>query len=72
MEELVLQIKGMSCGHCVGQVTKALSRLETVQVHRVQVGEARVAYDRTEIAPPDIVQALSEAGYEAQAVGRDV
>lgn len=45
MDELTLKITGMSCGHCVGQVTKALTRLDGVQVHSVKVGEAIVVYD---------------------------
>lgn len=32
MDELILKIDGMSCGHCVGQVTKALTQLDSVQV----------------------------------------
>ena len=70
MDELILTIGGMSCGHCVGQVTKALSQLDGVQVKTVKVGEALVAYDRREVAPADIVRAVNEAGYEAQPVGR--
>lgn len=39
MDELILTIDGMSCGHCVGQVTKALSQLDGVQVKTVKVRE---------------------------------
>ena len=70
MEELMLKIDGMTCGHCVGQVTKALTQLDGVQVKTVKVGEALVAYDRGEIAPTEIVRAVNEVGYEAQPVGR--
>lgn len=70
MEELILSIDGMSCGHCVGQVTKALTQLEGVEVKTVKVGEALVAYDPREIAPTEIARAVTEAGYEAQSVGR--
>jgi len=66
MDELILKITGMSCGHCVGQVTKALSRLDGVQVNSVKVGEAVVVYDPREIVPPEIIQAVNEAGYETQ------
>ena len=70
MEELILNIDGMTCGHCVGQVTKALAQLDGVQVKIVKVGEALVAYDQREISPADIARAVNEEGYEAQAVGR--
>ena len=70
MDELILTIDGMSCGHCVGQVTKALTRLDGVQVHSVKVGEAIVVYDPREIVPTEIILAMNEAGYEAQLVRR--
>lgn len=70
MDELILKIDGMSCGHCVGQVTKALSQLDGVQVKTVKVGEAFVAYDQEEITAADIARAVTEVGYEAQPVGR--
>jgi copper chaperone len=70
MEDLILKIDGMSCGHCVGQVTKALTQLDSVQVKTVKVGEALVAYDQREITAADIARAVNEVGYEAQPVGR--
>ncbi len=70
MEELILKIDGMSCGHCVGQVAKVLTLLDGVQVKTVKVGEAVVAYDQGEITPTDIARAVNDVGYEAQAAGR--
>lgn len=70
MEDLILKIDGMSCGHCVGQVTKALTQLDSVQVKTVKVGEALVAYDQREITAADIARAVNEVGYEVQVAGR--
>lgn len=70
MEALTLKITGMSCGHCVGQITKVLTRLDGVQVHSVQVGEAIVTYDPGRIVPAEMIQAVNEAGYDAQLVRR--
>ena len=70
METLTLKITGMSCGHCVGQITKVLARLDGVQVHNVQVGEAIVTYDPRTIVPTEIIQAVKERGYDAQLVRR--
>ena len=67
MEDLILKIDGMSCGHCVGQVTKVLTQLDGVQVKTVKVGEALIAYDQREITPADITKAINDVGYEAQA-----
>jgi copper chaperone CopZ len=70
MDTLTLHIDGMSCGHCVGQVTKALTVLDGVRVNAVKVGEAQVVYNPALITPSDIARAVSEAGYEVQPVGR--
>ncbi len=70
MEELTLHITGMTCGHCVGQVTKALTQLDGVHIKTVKVGEALVDYDQREITPADIARAVNELGYEAKPVGR--
>jgi copper chaperone len=72
MEALTLKITGMSCGHCVGQITNVLTRLNGVQVQCVKVGEAIVNYDPRTIVPTEIIQAVNEAGYEAQLVRRVV
>lgn len=63
MKRLDLKIEGMSCGHCVARVQKALSRLEGVQVDRVEIGSARVAYDESRVSPERIRQAVEGAGY---------
>lgn len=68
METLTLQIDGMTCGHCVARVEKALSRLDGVHVRRVQVGSAEVVYDPARTPFVRIRQALDDIGYEARAV----
>ena len=70
MEALTLKITGMSCGHCVGQITKVLTRLNGVQVNSVKVGEAIVDYDPRKIVPAEMIQAVNEAGYDAQLARR--
>jgi copper chaperone CopZ len=47
-----------------------LTRLNGVQVNSVQVGEAIVDYDPRKIVPAEMIQAVNEAGYEAQLVRR--
>ncbi len=70
MSDITLQINGMSCGHCVGQVRNALARIEGVRVQHVTIGEARVSYDADAVTVDDLVQAIERAGYEASAGGR--
>ena len=70
MNQVTLQIEGMSCGHCVGQVRNALTRLEGVQVRQVKVGEADLSYDPETVTLTEIAEAVKQAGYEVQAAGR--
>ena len=65
---VTLAIDGMSCGHCVQAVTKALSAVPGVKVRSVAVGSAVIeAADGR--AAGQAVAALEEAGYPAKAVG---
>lgn len=67
MQTLSLVIDGMSCGHCVGRVTKVLSALPGVRVGAVSIGAATVQYDPATSTPEAIAAALDEAGYPARA-----
>ncbi len=61
-----LVIDGMSCGHCVTQVTKALSAIPGIEIKSVAVGSAQVsAMDSG--AVQTALASLAEAGYTARA-----
>jgi copper chaperone CopZ len=64
MQYLTVQIDGMTCGHCVEEVTETLNALKSVHVHSVQVGSATVAFDPREISPEGIVKAIEALGYK--------
>ena len=70
MNRLELTINGMSCGHCVGQVTKALTELGGVTINRITVGSASVSYDPARITPSRILEVVTEAGYDPVLPGR--
>lgn len=63
-----LSIDGMTCGHCVQAVTKALSVVPGVKIKSVAVGSAEFE-SADESATRRVVAALDEAGYPARAVG---
>lgn len=65
MKQLKLEVSGMSCGHCVGAVRDALSGVPGVKVDDVRIGSASVTIDETRTAVRDLVDAVSDAGYEA-------
>jgi len=63
MQTTTIQIRHMTCGHCVRAVENALKRLPGVREVRVTVGEAVIT---TEGLPDMAVirHALQEEGYE--------
>lgn len=65
MRDLTLFIEGMSCGHCLHAVNKALASVPGVEIGSVRIGRADVRYDESVIAPGRIVEAVSNAGYRA-------
>lgn len=67
MENLVLHIEGMSCGHCLNAVNKALASLAGVEVDSVKIGRAELRFDPSKISATAVAAAVSEVGYRATA-----
>jgi copper chaperone len=65
MKQLKLEVSGMSCGHCVGAVREALAGVPGVKVDDVRIGSASVTFDETKTNVGELVDAVSDAGYEA-------
>jgi copper chaperone len=67
---ITLHIQGMSCGHCLNAVNRALQSVPGVEIRSVQIGRAEVAVPSPEVAPA-LVAAVALAGYQATAVARE-
>lgn len=67
MRSLTLHIEGMSCGHCLNAVNRALAQLPGVAIDAIRIGRADVRYDESAIDPALIEAAVAEAGYRATA-----
>ena len=63
MERMRLAIEGMSCGHCVSAVKRALAGVDGVDVQEVAIGSARVAYDPARTSAEAIIDAVNDEGY---------
>ena len=48
MRDLTLFIEGMSCGHCLHAVNKALASVPGVEIGSVRIGRADVQLGATE------------------------
>ena len=65
MRQATLHIEGMSCGHCLSAVNRALNAVPGVKIDAVRIGRADVSYDEATTQPSDLETALTEAGYRA-------
>ena len=65
MKSATLHIGGMSCGHCLNAVNRALSSIPGVALESVQIGRASVRYDERTVTPEALRDAVADAGYRA-------
>lgn len=68
MERVILDIDGMTCGHCVRSVDSALKELAGVTVEQVKVGQATVSFDPGTVSSTRIAQAIESEGYGVTAI----
>ena len=68
METTKLKIAGMTCGHCVAAVGKALRGTAGVTEARVDLasGSAEVDHAEGAVSTAALVAAVREAGYAAE------
>ncbi len=64
---VVITIKGMICASCGGEIEKTLNKMVGVVAVKVDLptDRATVTYDQRKVTPPQLVEAIRKAGYEA-------
>lgn len=67
MQKATFEISGMSCGHCVKAVDKALQQADGVTVEQVAIGSATVSYDEKQTDARAIAELIEDAGYQVTA-----
>ena len=60
---LSLQVKGMTCNHCVMAVTRAVHEVDAAAAVKVDLPSGRVDVD-TQAPAAKVAEAIVEAGYE--------
>ena len=70
-QPVAFEITGMSCGHCVAAVTRALEELPGVKVRDVARGSALVELDAGAASVETVIDAIRDAGYDARVAGAD-
>jgi copper chaperone len=68
MTTTTLKISGMTCGHCVAAVTKALEKQEGVASAKVdlQAGRAEVQFDESRTSASELASVIMDEGYTAE------
>lgn len=68
MANVKLRITGMTCGHCLAKVEKALKSVSGVYSTVVDLpnGEAEVDFDDDQVTPTHLIGAVQHAGYSAK------
>jgi len=66
MEQVTLQVQGMSCGSCVNSIEGSVGELTGVSSVKVDLGEGKVdvAFDSSAISLDDIKDTIEEHGYD--------
>lgn len=68
MEKITLNVKGMSCGHCINSIEGSvgeLSRVTTVKVN-LDSGTVSVEFNPNEITIDKIKETIDDQGYDVQ------
>lgn len=64
MENAVLKVSGMSCGHCVNAVQKAVEEVGGTGTVDLASGQVTVSYDSAKVSLDQIKSAIEEQGYD--------
>ncbi|MEQ2527256.1 copper chaperone [Robertmurraya yapensis] len=66
MENVILNVKGMSCGHCVKAVEGSVGELKGVDSVKVNLEEGTVAIDfnSEEVTLEQIKETIDDQGYD--------
>lgn len=66
MENVILNVNGMTCGHCVKAVETSVGALAGVQEVKVDLTEKKVsvAYNEDAVTVEQIKETIDEQGYD--------
>jgi len=64
MNEVILKVDGMSCGHCVSSVEKVLQEIGAEGKVNLASKTVTVQYDNQKVSMKNIVAAIEDQGYD--------
>lgn len=64
----ILNVQGMSCGHCVKSVEESVGQLEGVNEVNAKLADAQVevSFNKSEVSLDKIKEVIEERGYEVK------
>lgn len=68
MNKRLIEIEGMSCGHCVMAVKKQLTALTGVTVENILVGKAELTIDEGIVTDQLLRTAVERSGYTVRSI----
>ncbi len=68
MQNITLNVQGMSCGHCVKAIEGSVGELEGVNQVSVKLDEAlvEVSFNESEVSLDKIKETIEEQGYDVE------
>jgi copper chaperone len=66
MAKVVLNVKNMSCQHCVMTIKRALEKIGAKAEVSLEEKKAVVEYDESKLKVDDLINAIAKFGYEAE------
>ncbi|MEK4029865.1 MULTISPECIES: copper chaperone CopZ [Bacillaceae] len=68
MQQVTLNVKGMSCGHCVNSIEGNVGQLKGVESVNVHLNEGKVdiAFDANEVSLKEITEVIEDQGYDVE------
>lgn len=64
MKNVLLNVEGMTCGHCVRTIEGAVQALDAKATVDLDAGLVEVVYDDSNISLDAIVESIEEQGYD--------
>ncbi|MBN8200044.1 copper chaperone CopZ [Bacillus sp. NTK034] len=68
MENVILTVKGMSCGHCINSIEGNVGKLNGVQVVKVYLKQEKVdvSFDSKVVSLKEITNIIEDQGYDVE------
>ncbi|HLR66844.1 MAG TPA: copper chaperone CopZ [Virgibacillus sp.] len=69
MEQITLQVQGMSCGHCVNSIEGSVGKLNGVKSVKVHLdnGTVEIEFDANSVSLETIKEEIEDQGYDVAA-----